>query len=580
MVNVDAVSVRNNMIVDGDTLETVANLVPAVRVRPNNNALANTGTTQVYQHTVQNIGNGTDMFDLSAASSLSWTVQAVPSTLSLGEGLSATVEVWVTVPAGATGQTDVTTLTVTSQADASVSDMAFNQTTAINNAEISLSPNNAFAAAAEETVVYTHTLQNNASLSDTISLAATSSAGWAISLSDNSLTLGPGQTAEIQVSVTIPSGSNDGDLDLTTVTATSGNNAGVSDEAINVTTVDNAVVVSDLRLSPDNSTIAQPGDSVIYQHTLLNNGQATVTATLTAVSSLGWGVSVDPTATTLMAGESTVISVTVTVPATATNSSVNLTTVTATSVDDAMVTDDALNVTTISANAPATGATLLPNNSSTVLVGESVVYTHTLTNQGDSTDVFTLSSVSDQGWSISLSNNLLALAAGGSATINVTVNAPASGPNGLVDITTVYALSQNQGGVLVAVASDVSTLLNPASVSLSPNQSSQANAGSTVQYTYVLTNDGASIDTFSLGANSSQGWTVAVNEPEVTLEPGASTSVQLTLTVPPSATQGITDTSTLTAVSAFGPAAQASATSVTTIGTAGPRNLFLPIVLK
>jgi uncharacterized repeat protein (TIGR01451 family) len=75
------------------------------------------GSTVVVSHTLENLGDITDTFTISAASSLPWPVafeQPLPYTITLGTGLTGTVTVTYTVPPDANGQTNRTAITATS----------------------------------------------------------------------------------------------------------------------------------------------------------------------------------------------------------------------------------------------------------------------------------------------------------------------------------------------------------------------------------------------------------------------------------------------------------------------------------
>jgi uncharacterized membrane protein len=225
------------MIVDADTVTTVANQIVGVRVSPNRSATANINTTQLYHHTVRNLGNGSDSFSLNVLSSLGWTAQVHPAAINLAAGASVMVEVRVSVPDGASGQTDVTTLTAASLADGSVTDSAMDETTAVNNANLSLTPDWAATVVAGDSYLYVHTLTNNADITDTVDLAVSSDKGWLDSFRPASVALDPGASVTVYVTVTVPAGSADGTVDMTTVTATSGNQSNVKASASNITIV-------------------------------------------------------------------------------------------------------------------------------------------------------------------------------------------------------------------------------------------------------------------------------------------------------------------------------------------------------
>ena len=92
-------------------------------------ATANAGETVTYTLTVTNTGNSADTIDLSGTGVWATTLSDVSLTLSVGE--SATFTVAVTVPNDAAdGDSDVTTVTATSQGDVTATDSADLTTTA------------------------------------------------------------------------------------------------------------------------------------------------------------------------------------------------------------------------------------------------------------------------------------------------------------------------------------------------------------------------------------------------------------------------------------------------------------------
>ena len=73
--------------------------------------------------------------------------------------------------------------------------------------------------------------------------------------------------------------------------------------------------------------------------------------------------------------------------------------------------------------------------------GDTVTYTHILTNNGNGTDTFNLRAVSSHGWIVSVSPNP-SVAAGETATINVTITIPNDAHNSIVDEVTLTVDSQ------------------------------------------------------------------------------------------------------------------------------------------
>jgi subtilisin-like proprotein convertase family protein/subtilisin family serine protease len=86
------------------------------------------------------------------------------------------------------------------------------------------------------TVTYLVTVENGGDVADTYDLAA---AGvWAATLSQDSVTLQPGETADVTVQVTIPGDAEDEDADVTTVTATSTGDGSITDSVSLTTTAE------------------------------------------------------------------------------------------------------------------------------------------------------------------------------------------------------------------------------------------------------------------------------------------------------------------------------------------------------
>ena len=71
--------------------------------------------------------------------------------------------------------------------------------------------------------------------------------------------------------------------------------------------------------------------------------------------------------------------------------------------------------------------------------------------------------------------------------------------------------------------------------------------GASVVYTHLLTNTGTLAGTFSIVRTTSQGWASQPNPASVTLNPGQSRAIQVTVTVPPGTTPGTVDTTAVTA---------------------------------
>lgn len=421
-------------------------------------------------------------------------------------------------------------------------------------------------------VTHIVTITNDGDAEDEFALAFSGNV-WTSTLAAESVTLAGGVSTTIDLLIYVPDDASAGDSDTVNVDAVSTRNALVVD----TDSVDTqANLVPDVDVYPDNTAGITAGSIEIYYHTVTNLSNGAETFTLGAVSSQGWVVQVIPANVTLGEGLSTTVKVRITVPE-GVGGQIDITTLTVTSTSDGSISDSAID-TTVAIDAVEVDVSLTPNNASTILVGNTQTYTHTLTNNSSTTDTLSLILSSDQGWAANVTPTSLDLGVGENALVTVTLAAPASGPNGLVDITLIWVASANAGGDVAAAAADVTTLLNAASLALSADQALDAAPGSVVVYTHTLTNNGAAMDTFALTALSDQGWTVQLDQSALTLQPGASADIVLQVSVPAGAAESTVDVTVLTATSKYGSAAHVSNSSTTTVVSDG-NFIFLPLVV-
>ncbi|MBN2001867.1 MAG: right-handed parallel beta-helix repeat-containing protein [Anaerolineae bacterium] len=91
--------------------------------------------------------------------------------------------------------------------------------------------------------------------------------------------------------------------------------------------------------------------------------------------------------------------------------------------------------------------------------------------------------------------------------------------------------------------------------------------GETVTYTHRLLNTGAETDTYDLSVEPGAGWAVLVGAPVITLRSQTSATVQVRVTAPLDAANGVSDTTTLSAVSRADEDRSAQALDVTWVIT-------------
>ncbi len=573
-------AVSSNPVITATAVDTTTvGEVPGVLIAPDHTRDVAAGTTEIYTHTVTNLGNVPDTFTLTHSSSLGWLDNVVHDPLTLAPGGTAVVTATVIVPAGAlAGQQDVTVITATSGLDADVFDTATDISRIPAAVGLIFEPDNEALVSEDSVVTYTHHLTNTGNQPDTFSFAATSSQGWATDM-PAPVDLNPDATTSIVVTLTVPAGTG-GLVDIMQVTATSAISPAISASVTNTTTVI-MPAFRDVIIAPDNQGTGAPGDTLTYTHTVTNTGDVPDTFTLSPSSSLGWVTAVTPTNIALANGASAQVTVTVTIPGGATNGQIDTTTVTAVSDTDPMVSDTAEDVTIV--QLPPSGVLLEPDNAAQGLPGETIVYAHTLTNTGSISMTFLLTATSGQGWAAAVNPTQIDDVLPGVAyPVTVTVTISDTAVNGEEDFTTVVAVGATDPGV-TDLAVDHTTVAINYGVMIAPNNAAFSEPNQQAVYAHTITNTGNYTETFALSAASSQGWVTAVAPTAITLGANESGPVAVTVTVPAGVVSGTVDVTTVTAVStAPGSNASDNASDTTTISytVGGPTTLYLPVIMS
>ncbi|MCA9958797.1 MAG: hypothetical protein KC443_07180 [Anaerolineales bacterium] len=181
----------------------------------NSTASGMPGSEATQTFVVSNTGSEDDAYTLALIPD-DWALTLVTaSPLSVTAGMTATVEVLVSIPADAVStDTDSFLLTVTSLGEPSLSDSGVGTTAVSGTADIEVSGDTSGVGLTGETITYTLLVTNTGTVTDTFTVATGASA-WAVS-AGTLPTLAPGASAALTVTVTIGSGAADSvDVTLT-----------------------------------------------------------------------------------------------------------------------------------------------------------------------------------------------------------------------------------------------------------------------------------------------------------------------------------------------------------------------------
>lgn len=284
---------------------------------------------------------------------------------------------------------------------------------------------------------------------------------------------------------------------------------------------------------------AYPGAVVTYTVRLTNTTTATTTFDL-ETGAHQWPITLAPTQTAALSpGGATMITVSVAVPVGALATDVDALAVVATS----QVTPTerqyfALNTHVL----PVYGLTLAPASATSMAVGGYAgAYTLYLTNTGNITDTYTFD-VAQPSWSAAVVPAQLTLAAQQQGTTQVAITVPLTAAIG-----TTHTAQLSAQGTGVSAFSELTTIVSGYGLALNPaSEAASALPGQTVTYTVRITNTGSLTDTYAFALDRST-WPSSVTPLTRTLLPQESAEVTVTVTVPLTATSGLSDTTRLTA---------------------------------
>ena len=307
-----------------------------------------------------------------------------------------------------------------------------------------------------------------------------------------------------------------------------------------------------------------PGATLNYVVTVRNTGGVDDNYALSVADSRGWTVNISPNRLeNVPFGGSRTATLSVTIPENAALFSEDEITITVESLGYPGVSDS---IGCIARANPLRSVAVAISGDQTGMPGDQLSYVVTVTNKGLLDDVYDLSVAETLPWGASVSPATLGVPAAreddpsyssGTAMLSVTI--PPDAENGATSYMTVTATSRENNEVSASATCYARAVIRGVSVAISP--SSQVGLpGATLSYTVVVRNEGKVDDTYALTVDDTAGWRLSLSRTSISLAPGASVNVVLSVGVPAGARGGSSNDITVVA-RGTGVSAQASCTA-------------------
>ena len=401
--------------------------------------------------------------------------------------------------------------------------------------------------AAGTSATFSHVIRNSGTASGTFNVTAVSSQGWPTTVAAGGctfpVTLAPGGSCAFTVRVDVPTGAAPGTSNTTTVTPVVDGSPASGAAVTDTTTVASGPAPQLTAVGPTSKS-GKPNTAVTYTFDLKNVGGSpgTFALTLTGLPS-GWTYSTTPLANPIGPGiTQSGIVLTINIPPGAPAGPPPVAATLVASVSGGPATSSVTVNTTVLLDPKLSfsPATVTPQVGGP---GQPLDFIHTLTNQANGTDSFTISTSGPPGWTISVlpAAAINGLAAGASRQVTVRVT-PAAGasPTGNPYNITVRACSQTDGTVCAPQVTDqvnvaaaaVPRFDGPQSAAVDPGAASPALA-------HTVTNVGSLAGTFAITVEAPLGWTAAPPTGTLTnVASGGSANFSYSVTPPSSALAG------------------------------------------
>jgi CSLREA domain-containing protein len=525
------------------------------------------GASAEYTYLLTNTGNASDSFQVTAPTSttptsgISFSVN--PSTsFTLNAGASRTVTLTASVPtspAPAVGNYNFSVVGRAVGGTAAPANQTANGTLQVTgggapefvgNPTITPAPVPGLQPATDVTIVYN--LRNAGNVAAPFILPGVQDGdlptGWTLQSQTTTCTgnvpTSATPTCTMTTVVQVPANAPAGDYAVRVrITA---NNSALATPSPNVAASAEATVTvafaGALTLTP--TPLDQTGipDAVLtYTHTLRNTGNGPDSFTLSFTQTdPSFSVTISPTQLLNVPRNATrSVSVLVRIPTGVPADTESVISVTARSQGTPSATAVAVDTARVAA---FDGATLSPGTFQAVQADNVVLYTHTLTNTGSTALRYTLAVENTEvDWpapQITSDNPTAELAPGETTTVTLEVIVPEGVRGGTFNTTTVRVFAFDTTTPVLASAENVTLVGEPFEVIITPDRTATALPNSTLVLTHTVTNIGTNLDNYTLTARDARGFPASVAPNDITLGPGQSREVTMTLTLPVSARAG------------------------------------------
>jgi uncharacterized membrane protein len=575
-------------------------------------------TNVTYTLTVTNTGDSDDTFTITLDGEKWSSTPSLSSIDTLAPDAEKTFTVEVSIPVEAlAGSTDTVTVTLTSQTDSQVAQQVELTTTANTVYAISIEPpEETKQTPPGQTATYELTITNDGNTTDSYDIVVVG-ATWPTTPSLKTITdLDVGKSTTMQVTVLVPADTQGSSKHNVTVQATSKTNAKTVAESTLTTEASNTY---NLYMFPREITHSgKPGTVVTYTLYFTNTGNITHSFAVEASSEqweMSFGLEAYPgdvydnrTTLTMAPSISQTLQVLVRVPEQVDLLAQNTTLITITSLKFEAL-QKIGNLTTIA------GATYDFELSPSMTTGSgkataSVPYTLYITNTSNISDSYYVQVQDDAQWTTKVIGGPIVepLEIGETATVSIEVGIPRN-PTISSDIATILVTSIGNNNI-TATTQLSTTLIPPDPISLEDElaaknpevvsfdtTSQTANIGGVATYRLTLHNIGTEQAILIVtGRSGNNTWIPMLIEPqaasssirltqvvsdEISLESGAEKLLDFQVNIPETASEGDTDTATVTiGVKDGDPTKQAEFELTTTAQQSSPAPLYLPNVRK